>query len=315
MPILNKHNELNVMKAEDLIKMIRNRYPVKMEEGFHRYVVLEQVANATGMYHDHWIDAAVFDMWPSKGLMRSAFEIKVSRSDFLRELQQPNKYKWVLESFHYFYYVAPQDVIKREELPANAGWLCPRANKLTIRKAAVQNEKPKLDDHLLAAFMRAAAKEIFRIQRTVAKDILDNSDEYHLAKLFQEAVRSFLKTRGDLRFTDRATSVDEVTKWLEEATMDKQLKQDRDHLLEVAGRFQREIISLLNIFLVVAKKSLFARDELGKYIVGSYGGEDRENVEILKEVAKHAKAFDNEKRYAQMVDIVLNWDKEFGKLS
>ena len=97
--------------------------------------------------------------------------------------------------------------------------------------------------------------------------------------------------------------------------MDKQLKQDRDHLLEVAARFQRQIMSLLNLFLVIANKSLFARDELGKYIVGSYGGEDSENVETLKEVAKRAKVFNTEKRYAQLVDIVLNWDKEFGKQS
>jgi hypothetical protein len=297
--------------AEDLVKLIRQRYPVSWADGYHRYVVLEQVPDGTGIYFSHWIDAVVFDMWPSKGLMRSAFEIKISRSDFLRELEHPNKYKWVQESFHEFWYVAPQDAIKREELPVNTGWLCPRANKLIVKRHAVKNENPRLDDTLLAAFMRAAAKEIFRIQGTVAKDILDNSDEYHLAKLFQEAVRSFLKSRGDLRFTDRATTADEVINWLEEATLDKQLKKDRDQLLQVAGHFQRQVISLLNLFLVIANKSLLARDELGAYVVKAFGGDDTENVETLKRFAKRAKAFDTEKRYTQLVELVLNWDKEF----
>jgi hypothetical protein len=64
---------------------------------------------------------------------------------------------------------------------------------------------------------------------------------------------------------------------------------------------------------VIANKSLLARDELGQRIVKAYGGDDPENVETLKAVAGRAKAFDTEKRYAQLVDIVLNWDKEFGK--
>lgn len=209
------------MNAEDLVKMIRQRYPLDRPDGYQKYVVLEQVPDGTGINHAHWIDVAVFDLWPSKGLLRSAFEIKVSRSDFIRELQNPNKHKWVLESFHEFWFVAPQDVIQVEELPLRAGWMCPRGNKLVVKRHAVKNDNPKLDSTLLAAFMRAAAKEISRIQLTVAKDILDNSEEYHLAKLFQEAVRNFLKIRGDLRFTNRATSVDEVTNWLEEATMDK----------------------------------------------------------------------------------------------
>jgi hypothetical protein len=145
----------------------------------------------------------------------------------------------------------------------------------------------------------------------VAKEILDNSIEYHLAKLFQEAVKQFLANRGALRFMDRAASVDQVVEWLEEATMEKQLQQDRDHLLQFAGHFQRNIMSLLNLFLVIANKSLLARDELGNYIVKAYGGDDPENVEALKKFARRAKAFDTEKQYVQLVELVMNWDKEF----
>lgn len=298
------------MNAEDLVKLIRERYPLD-RGGYHRRVILEQVPDGTGVYQGHWIDVAIFDMWPSKGLLREAFEIKVSRSDFIRELQHPSKHKWLLECFHHFWFVAPQDVIQLEELPANVGWMCPRGHKLVVKRHAVENPNPKLDDTLLAAFMRAAAKEISRVTKVTSKEILENSEEYQLANVFKEAVRSFMAKRGLHKFESSSLTVDEIVTWLGEATLDNQLRQDRDHLLEVAGRFQREVISLLNIFLVIANKSLFARNELGAYIVQTYGGDDGENIENLKALAKRAKAFGSEKRYAQIVELILNWDKEF----
>lgn len=299
------------MTAEDLVKLIRQRYPLNRPNGLYQtHVVLEQVPDGTGMHQGHWIDVAVFDLWPSEGLLRSAFEIKVSRSDFIRELQHPNKYKWVLECFHKFWFVAPKDVIQLEELPVNAGWMCPRGNKLVVKRHAVQNPNPKLDDVLLAAFMRAAAKEIARVNSTTVKDILEKSTEHQLAKLYQEAVTMFTNQRG-LRKYEQPKSPEEIVGWLSDATMDKQLKEDREHLLDIAGRFQREIVSLLNVFLIIANKGLFARDQLGKYIVSAYGGEDNESIETLKQCAKGAKAMDSQKRYAQVIELILNWDKEF----
>jgi hypothetical protein len=301
---------LESVKAEDLVKLIRQRYPLDRPNGFQTHVVLEQVPDGTGMYAGHHIDVAVFDLWPSKGLLRSAFEIKVSRSDFIRELQHPNKYKWVLEAFHEFWFVAPRDVIQLEELPVNVGWLCPRGKKLVVKRHAVQNPNPKLDDLLLAAFMRAAAKEIARVNSSTVKDILQNSQPHQLAKLYQEGVTTFINQRGVRKYED-PKSTDDIVAWLSEATMDKQLKEDREHLLEIAARFQREIVSLLSVFFIIANKGLFARDQLGKYIVSAYGGEDSESIETLKACAKGAKAMDSQKRYAQVIELILNWNKEF----
>lgn len=298
------------MKAEDLVKLIRQRYPLIRPDGYQSHVVLEQVPDGTGMYLGHWIDAVVFSLWESKGLFRSAFEVKVSRSDFIRELQNPLKHQWALECFHEFWFVAPQDVIQVDELPPNIGWMCPRGSKLVIKRHAIRNPNPKLDDILLAAFMRAAAKEISKVSRTTIKDILESSEEYRIAKIYKDTVTTFINQRGGSKYRDPSTP-EELLEWLNDATMDNQLRQDREHLLEIAARFQREVMSLLDIFLVTANKSLLARDKLGKYIVGTYGGEDKENVEILKKCTKDAKHLDSQKRYAQMVELVLNWEREF----
>ena len=297
------------MKAEDLIALIRKRYPINRPNGFQSHIVLEQVPDGTGMYQGHWIDAVVFSLWASKGLTRSAFEVKVSRSDFLRELQNQVKHKWCLECFHEFWFVAPQDVIQLEELPPNIGWMCPRGNNLTIKRHAITNTNPKLDDVLLAAFMRASSKEISRVSQSTLKDVLAKSEEYKRAKVCQDAITYFLNQRGNPHYLDPTSSVEQVKKWLDDATMDKQLKQDREQLLNIASHFQREIVGLLNLFLIIASKSLLARDELGKHIVSAFGGQDDEGLEALREYSKNSKAFGSQRRYAEIVELIMNWGK------
>jgi len=300
---------MNDYKAEDLIKLIRERYPMNRAAGYQSHVVLEQVADGTGMYQGRWIDAVVFSLWASKGLYRFAFEVKVSRSDFLHELSNPIKHKWCLECFHQFWFVAPQDVIQIEELPPNVGWMYPRGGKLAVKRHAVANPNPRLDDVLLAAFMRAASKGIDKANKITSKEVLESSEEYRRAKVYQDAIVQFINQRGNTSWLE-PTNPEAVIEWLDDATMDKQLKQDRDHLLEVTGHFQREILNLLNLFLVVANKSLLARDELGKYVVATYGGQDDLSLDTLQSYINSAKAFDSQKKNAQLIKLLMEWGKE-----
>jgi hypothetical protein len=288
------------IKAEDLIALIRRKYPISRPDGLQSHVALEQVPDGTGMFQGRWIDVVVFSLWSSKGLIRAAFEVKVSRSDFLRELQNPLKYKWALECFHEFWFVAPQNVIQLPELPPNIGWMFPRGGKLAIKRHAVQNPNPRLDDILLAAFMRAAAKEINRVSRT--------SEEYRIANIYKDAVTTFLNQRNVKKYRDPSTR-EELLEWLGEATMDNQLKEDRDHLLDIATRFQRNVASLFSIFAVIAGRSLLARDELGNHIVQAFGGDDKESIKALQDYAKAPKAIESQKDYAQLVEIIMNLGK------
>ena len=93
--------------------------------------------------------------------------------------------------------------------------------------------------------------------------------------------------------------------------MDKELKQDREHLLDIAANFQRQVVSLLNVFLVIANKGLLARDELGRHIVNAFGGDDKESVETLRQHFKEPFS-DSQRRYAELIELILNWDKELG---
>lgn len=291
------------MKAEDLVKLIRKRY-----EG-NAYVVLEQVPNATGAYQTRWIDIAVFGLWPSKELTRSAFEIKVARSDFIHELQNAQKHKWVKDCFHEFWFVAPKDTIQVGELPADVGLMQPRGNKLVIKKHCRRNDNPTLDDHLLAAFMRAADKEILAIANRDKQQLLQSDEGYNTALSFQKAVETFLESRGIKKYFIEPT-VEIIKNSLEEATLDKGMQQEREHLLNKLGEFQRNMASLFSIFAIIANRSLIERNKLGEFIIGTFGGHDDEALRTLREL-KDNKYLLGHKRYADLIDTIIKWDIEF----
>lgn len=292
------------MKAEDLVRLIRKRY-----EG-DAHIVLEQVPDATGSYQTRWIDVAVFSLWPSKGITRSAFEIKVARSDFIHELQNAQKHQWVKNCFHEFWFVAPKDIVQIGELPDGVGLMQPWGDKLVIKRHCRRNDNPTLDDSLLAAFMRAAHKEILAAANRDKQELLQSDEGHRTALAFQEAVNIFLKSRGVNRYFIEPT-VEVVKASLEEATLDKELRQEREHLLSKLGEFQRDMASLFSIFALIANRSLIKRNELGEFVVGKYGGHDDEALESLRELQGNNK-YISRKRYAEIVDTIIKWDTEFG---
>lgn len=299
------------MEANYLVNLIRLKYK-SADDTFNPSVVLEQVPNGTGGYKNRAIDVAVFQMWASKGLTRSAFEIKVTRQDFLRELAQPEKHKWCKEYFHEFWFVAPKDIIQVEELPNGVGWFYPRGNQLCVGRRAVRNDNPKLDDVILAAFMRAAHKAILESSKTTERELLANNQDYQRAVLYQKATLAFLDKRNispsSLLYNPK--SIEEIITVLDEATMDKELKADREYLLSIAGRFQRSVAELVGMMMIISNHNLVARNELGKHIVDRFGGYDDEAIESLRELEKKGK-FIYQKRYADLVETILSWERNF----
>ncbi|KKM26783.1 hypothetical protein LCGC14_1581260 [marine sediment metagenome] len=253
-------------KSEDLVQMIRNKYSSGSSMG-NSYVVLEQVPDGTGMFQSRWIDVAVFGLWPSKDLDRAAFEVKVSRSDFIRELQIREKHRWVRESFHEFWFVAPKDVIQIEELPTGVGFMCPRGEKLIIKRHCVRNDKPKLDDALLAGFMRAAEKGINKANKRSEEEILAGSVTHQRLKMYQQAVEAYLERRKVHKLIYQE---EDVSLALEQASANKQVEDDLAQLQHIADSFQREIASLFSLFALLANKSILASDKMGRHIISAY---------------------------------------------
>ena len=69
------------------------------------------------------IDAFAMNCYPSKRCQRVAYEIKMTRSDFIREIRQPLKRRPAMLLTNLFYFVAPDGVLAVEDIPAECGLL------------------------------------------------------------------------------------------------------------------------------------------------------------------------------------------------
>jgi len=273
-------------KAEELVDRVRAKYG---DEG-RASVVIEQLASGVGARATSWIDAASFDLWPSKGLTRRAFEIKVARGDFLRELQNPAKNAWARECFHEFWYVAPPEVIKEEELPEGCGWLKPRGSGLGIARHASRRENPTLDEFLLAAICRGAQQEIGRRKKGLRDEIHETDPNYLEAMIWKRAAQKFITERTGQHhyvFEEDDNAEEELLAKLRSATVSAELKESRNQFFALVRRFQGDMLTLFASFAALAHVSLEKRDQVGESIVGAWGSvDDSSMAELLKRAGK-----------------------------
>jgi len=102
------------------------------------WAFLEEVRDRTSFYATRSCDAVALGIWKSRGHGMQGFEIKASRSDWLRELADPAKAEAMAIYCERWWIVAGSDeVVRRDELPD--GWglmvLGPRGLKVTVQAA------------------------------------------------------------------------------------------------------------------------------------------------------------------------------------
>lgn len=104
-------------KTRQIVELLKLRHPPP------------EWATFTELYY---IDFFAFHMWKSKKFWRVAYEIKVSRSDFSRELKQPDKRLPAEELANECFFVAPVNLLMIDEIPE--GWGLVEVNKGGLRK-------------------------------------------------------------------------------------------------------------------------------------------------------------------------------------
>lgn len=100
--------------------LLRDRFATK-GRGVDQWVFMTQVRNAAGFGATRTFDAVAMNLWPSKGLTIETFEIKVSRSDWQRELKDPAKSDDACKVSDRFWIVAPTGCVHDGELPPTWG--------------------------------------------------------------------------------------------------------------------------------------------------------------------------------------------------
>ncbi len=115
------------------------------------------------------IDAAAFSCWPSKGLMRIAFEIKRTRQDFKKEVKDPKKSEWVEKNFHQTYLVVPAGLVKSDEVPESWGLLEVTSDESSLveRKVAMRRDVDPLPEALALSVIRSLGA---RLHENITRD-------------------------------------------------------------------------------------------------------------------------------------------------
>lgn len=168
-------------------------------------IFLCEVGDGAGFGNRGWSDAISMQTWPSKELVIRGYEVKATRSDWLRELDKPEKNeKWQFACDEW-YIVAPKDIVKLEELPPAWGLLVPKG-ELQLRIASRPSSlsmgasKKGIPRNLLAAVFRAAGNERRALEKDARREIEENVEKRHRAQMerYQREARDWEKRHMEL---------------------------------------------------------------------------------------------------------------------
>lgn len=133
----------------------------KEHPGPEQWIVVSEVPDATSFDKGRSADAIAFGCWKSAGLGIHGYEIKVSRSDWTRELQQPQKAAGFIKRCTFWWLICPEGVANVAEMPHDWGlkevkWTAGKGYSVKIRKRALLNPEPKWHPNGIAALLRCA---------------------------------------------------------------------------------------------------------------------------------------------------------------
>ena len=118
------------------------------------HALVLEVSDATGGRRGRIADALIMGLWPSRGIHLDGVEIKTQRSDWLRELKDPQKAESISRFCDHWWIHATPDIVKEEELPTGWGLRVYDGRVWrTVVEAAKRNSEP-VDNDFLAAILR-----------------------------------------------------------------------------------------------------------------------------------------------------------------
>jgi hypothetical protein len=104
----------------ELLQLLDRKHAKQGNGGSGEYAFLTHVRNDGGFSATRTFDGVAVSLWPSRGYAIDVFEVKVSRSDWMRELKDPAKSEAAWEIGDRFWICATAGVVDPTELPH--GW-------------------------------------------------------------------------------------------------------------------------------------------------------------------------------------------------
>lgn len=188
----------------ELIGLLRSRIEQDSGNG-PTAILVPHVKDAAGHSSRRTIDALAFGLWPSRGLVIDAYEIKCSRSDWRRELKDPEK----AEAFgqradRFTLVVADRSIVHDGELPPLWGLMVAEGKRLVQVKepsflhaekvAAASPLPPAFTRSFVAALVRAASRV-----GPVPQDVVDELRRAAMDSATEEFQRVLDREREETR--------------------------------------------------------------------------------------------------------------------
>lgn len=162
----------------DIFKLLQVKFPAPA------YALMPHVRNSTGISYSkvRTADAVSMSLWPSRGLILSGFEIKVSRADWLIELKKPEKADEIASYCdEWWLVVSDKNIVGEGELPHTWGLLTKYGRGLRCIKQPKELKAKRIDRTFLAALLRRAFEYMPSTQeaQAVRKEGYDEGYQSH----------------------------------------------------------------------------------------------------------------------------------------
>ena len=161
------------MTERRMLDLLHGRYGQQSHNGAvqaDRYVRAEHVRASAG-FDCRTADFIAYDTWASSKFAIHGVEIKISRTDWLRELKDPAKAEpFMAWCSHWWLAVPDRAMVKPDELPPGWGLLAGR----TLLRAAVsapRRDVAPIPPGSVAALLRAAVKTATRDLATAEQSL------------------------------------------------------------------------------------------------------------------------------------------------
>ena len=199
--------------ARHILRLLEARHPLP-EWAFFR-----ELRNSTGFpSEERRFDAVAMNCYPSKQFRVIAYEVKVARSDWLKEASDPDKRQFAMLVSNETWFAAPAGVIKEAEVPE--GWGLLTASEKQCRRVvqAPYRESVELPAGFVASCLRRAVELVrdANAQRPIYR--LDGAD------VDEATAREYAETI----FEDRVDAIRREATWKakEQARKERQPADD-----------------------------------------------------------------------------------------
>lgn len=219
------------------------------------YALFFEVRNAAGFSANRSCDAMALSLWPSRGINLFGFEVKVSRSDWMRELKNPAKAEAIARYCDYWVVLAPAGIVAPSELPNTWGlWELCDNGKWKTPVPPKKLEPVALDRSFVAALLRRAAEAndsivnaMIHKERNDERTGFDQRVDERVKQLVAQSTREHEQLRKDVAHFEEQSGLG-ITGWNGRRVgkaVKIVLERGDDRILNDAERLRNKLTALI----------------------------------------------------------------------